>query len=425
MGQDKVLASDRPTFEGFLDLVEDGWVHGWAYDPAHPSQRVEVAIVVDGERVVSGRADRYRADLDRLGKGDGHCAFQFEVPQRFRDGVSRTLRVVYRDNGADLSGSPRSVEIGSCSVATRLSEYTRGVGYRSRFGGLWTDLDSAAELVDGKRALGWISEEESELLRTWVRDGFVVIPRAISHELIDALDLEVEQIWSGSSPHRCLVEFWEGGVRTEKPAGPAFKDKAVKLLDLHSVSDIARQLIFSKRIERFLTLLFERPALATQTLYFRWGSRQEMHQDSAFVKMSSPLQFAASWIALEDISPDTGELEYYVGSHRLEDYLFEGASKWMPANSGEYRSYVDSLHKRSSERGFKRERFLAKKGDVLLWSADLAHGGSSYIDRGITRKSLVTHYCPVSCNPIYGLTAPSIPRYRFSDGAYYTAAMRG
>jgi hypothetical protein len=299
------------------------------------------------------------------------------------------------------------------------------MGYRSHFGGLWTDLDSAVELIDGKRALGWISEEESELLGNWVRDGFVIIPRAISHELIDSLDIEVDRIWSGTSPHRCLVEFWEDGVRTEKPAGPVFKDKAVKLLDLHCVSDVARQIIFSKRIERFLTLLFERPALATQTLYFRWGSGQEMHQDSAFVKISSPLQLAASWIALEDISPDTGELEYYVGSHRLEDYLFEHTSKWMPAHSAEYRPYVDSLHKRSSDRGLKRERFLAKKGDVLLWSADLAHGGSSYIDRGITRKSLVTHYCPVSCNPVYGLDAPSTPRRRFSDGAYYTAAMRG
>ncbi len=97
----------------------------------------------------------------------------------------------------------------------------------------------------------------------------------------------------------------------------------------------------------------------------------------------------------------------------------------MPANSGEYRSYVDSLHKRSAERGLARRRFLAKKGDVLLWSADLAHGGSTYTDKGITRKSLVTHYCPVSCRPIYGLDAPSTPRHQFTTGAYYTSAPRG
>ncbi len=239
------------------------------------------------------------------------------------------------------------------------------------------------------------------------------------------LDQEVEQLWAGDSSYRCLVEYWENGIRTEQVAGPDFKERAVKLLDLHSVSHAARQIIFSKKIERFLTILFERPALATQTLYFRWGSRQEMHQDSAFVKISSPMELVASWVALEDISPNSGELEFFVGSHRLEDYLFEGSSKWMPVGSSEYRAYVDSLHNRCSERGLARERFLAKKGDVLLWSADLVHGGSSYVSKGITRKSLVTHYCPISCSPIYGIGLAETSRHRFSDSAHYTYAQRG
>jgi hypothetical protein len=347
------------------------------------------------------------------------------LPQSVLDGAARTLRVIYRETGEDLFGSPRSLQLGTCSATRKSSELARGVGYKSRFGGLWTDLEKAEELIAGKRALGWISDEESDLLSSWVRDGFVIIPNAIPHEVIDALDLEVEHIWAGTSSYRCLVEYWENGIRTEQVAGADFKERAVKLLDLHGVSDAARQIIFSKKIERFLTLLFERPALATQTLYFRWGSRQEMHQDSAFVKISSPMELVASWVALEDISPDSGELEFYVGSHRLEDYLFEGSSKWMPVGSNEYRAYVDSLHSRCAQRGLARERFLAKKGDVLLWSADLVHGGSSYVSKGVTRKSFVTHYCPISCSPIYGIGLAETARHRFSDSAHYTYALRG
>ncbi|HVS44039.1 MAG TPA: hypothetical protein VMU20_17460 [Candidatus Dormibacteraeota bacterium] len=47
------------------------------------------------------------------------------------------------------------------------------------------------------------------------------------------------------------------------------------------------------------------------------------------------------------------------------------------------------------------KRFLARKGDVFIWSADLAHGGSPIEDRSLTRRSLVGHFTPVSQEPQY------------------------
>ena len=41
-----------------------------------------------------------------------------------------------------------------------------------------------------------------------------------------------------------------------------------------------------------------------------------------------------------------------------------------------------------------------RPGDVI-WSADLAHGGSEYSDASTTRRSLVTHYCPADTHPMY------------------------
>src|ERR1700744_2875463 len=43
-------------------------------------------------------------------------------------------------------------------------------------------------------------------------------------------------------------------------------------------------------------------------------------------------------------------------------------------------------------------RHMARKGDLLLWHADLPHGGSA-ITAGGPRRSLVTHYCPRSLSP--------------------------
>ena len=133
---------------------------------------------------------------------------------------------------------------------------------------------------------------------------------------------------------------------------------------------------------------------------------------------------AASWVALEDVSPESGELEYYVGSHRLEDYLFDGRFKWMPFRSPEYSAFVESLHVRSHAQGLPRQRFLPRKGDALIWSADLVHGGSAGARAGITRQSLVTHYCPAACSPAYGNAGIVRTREQYSDSAFYACSPR-
>jgi hypothetical protein len=51
-----------------------------------------------------------------------------------------------------------------------------------------------------------------------------------------------------------------------------------------------------EQIRRFLGLLFERPPLAFQSLLFRWGSEQEMHQDAAYVVLRSPMELVGCWI---------------------------------------------------------------------------------------------------------------------------------
>jgi len=281
-----------------------------------------------------------------------------------------------------------------------------------------------SRLSEGKCALGAVSSAEAKLLADWIDQGFVVLPQAVPHDLIDRLDMDVDSVWAGTSAKRAFVEFWEDGKLTIQKASPRFKDERVKLLDLYGQFESARQIVFSPAILRFLALLFERPVVAFQSLYFRWGSQQDIHQDTAFVKVSSPLEFAASWIALEDIRPGSGELEYYVGSHQLDDHLFDRDQEWMPLpfDAATYEGFIASLDRRSRERGLPRAGFLPKKGDVLIWSADLAHGGSKNATPGVTRKSLVTHYCPANCQALYGGGTTS--RHKYTPAAYYTSASR-
>jgi hypothetical protein len=415
MASDRASSEDR--FEGFLERIDNGWVFGWAWNGRLPNAPIEIEVLVDGTSAGRATASLYRPDLESVGKGDGRHGFEAQLP----DGVrthSRTIEVRFAGTDRSLQGSPRVVAFDDAADAAT------GPAYRSRFGGLWTDLSNAREVLDGKADLGWITAEEKALLTQWIEEGYVLLQGAVPPETIDRLDADVESVWRGTSSKKCYVEFLHEGAVIH-PASARFKEERAKLLDLHVHFDSARQVVFHPRVVRFISLVLERPMLAFQSLYFRWGSQQAVHQDTAYVKVSSPLEFVASWVALEDVRPDSGELEYYARSHTLDDFLFDGRHKWMPSKSTQEVAYLEGLHARSAERGLERRKFRPKKGDVFLWSADLAHGGSQKAEPGRTRKSIVTHYCPVDCDPVYGGGEMRPERRRHDSAAWYIAHPRG
>jgi hypothetical protein len=245
--------SSGGEFEGCVDRVEDGWVLGWAWEPRKPNEPIDIQVLIDGTPAVRSRAGLYRPDLERAGKGNGGHAFEIRLPEPLDVSVPHEVRVVHAASGADFGGSPATTRAAG-RTTPGLEPTANSIGYHSRFGGLWTDLPNAVDVIAGKHALGWISSAEHDLLKEWIINGFVILPHAVPHDLIDRLDGEVERIWDGDSGHRIFVEFWENGEKTIQPAGLRFRDRRVKLLDLFAHSESARHIIFSPPIVRFLTL---------------------------------------------------------------------------------------------------------------------------------------------------------------------------
>lgn len=290
--------------------------------------------------------------------------------------------------------------------------------FRSPFGGLWTDLDDAPQRVRSQLAAGEITEHQAHQLTHWIEHGYLILEHAVPSELVDSLLDEIDQAWRGEIPG-LWVEHWDHLTPCFSPASPELREIPHKLHDLYSQSPAARRAIFSPPIHDFLQLVFDRPPMAFQSLTFERGTGQPIHQDTAYVVVSSPLEFAASWIALEDIQPDAGALEYYEGSHRMKDFLFQGKYKNMPPGDPDHQKFLDSLHEQAREMGLPRKKFLPNKGDALLWSADLAHGGSAEITPGTTRRSHVTHYCPNNLAPGYFGSREHSERIPYGDDAYY------
>ena len=109
----------------------------------------------------------------------------------------------------------------------------------------------------------------------------------------------------------------------------------MRIVDVYAARPAALKVLLAPKLVRFLSLIFDAEPLLFQSLTFECGSEQGMHQDSAYVVVSSPMELVASWTALEDIRPDSGELQYFEGSHRLPEYLFSGEHKsWDPSRDG-------------------------------------------------------------------------------------------
>lgn len=308
---------------------------------------------------------------------------------------------------------------------------TANSSFHSEFGGLWTDrLDAKSEIKRRARA-GEITLDDEVLLEQWVENGFVILPGAVEPELCALLASELEAIFREGSD-TVFYQEPEAPPGQSSPVPRGLPPSRMRLVDLYGASLSAAKILLSQRIAQFLKLVFGEAPLCFQGLTFEMGSEQGLHQDTAYVVVDRPLELAAAWVALEDVAEGSGELAYLVGSHRLPDWKFGGNSKhWDSAQHGteDHDNWSKWLVRKSEELGFGKKLFRPVMGDVLIWSADLVHGGSPVGDRTLTRRSLVGHYCPASRTPHYFNYLQDREKVPFQSGfyssAYYsTAALR-
>lgn len=260
--------------------------------------------------------------------------------------------------------------------------------------GLWIDEPDAMQRLAGMA----LAPELRGDLTQFIERGFTIIPQAISPELADQVVADAHRVLAEPAPYvvRNAGAYADPARLQELGVGD-------RIIDLYAVSEAARAAVFAPRVAALLEAAFAEPAIAIQSLYFEYGSQQSIHQDTAYVVSRRPLGLAAIWIALEDVAPGTGELCYYPGGHRFPHFLFGGERKhWIQSQDGQaqHQTYFKHLHDCAAERGIQVESFLPRKGDVLVWHADLPHGGSR-ITQMHTRRSLVLHFAPQSVKANY------------------------
>jgi ectoine hydroxylase-related dioxygenase (phytanoyl-CoA dioxygenase family) len=179
-------------------------------------------------------------------------------------------------------------------------------------------------------------------------------------------------------------------------------------------SPAIRELATHPRILSLLETLYGRRAIPFQTLNFCRGTQQAGHTDQIHFS-SLPARFMCGvWVALEDVDADNGPLFYYPGSHRFPEYDLNDLG--YTASQPEYGAYVSFLAKLLDKRGMRKEELHAPRGNALVWSSNIVHGGSPILDARRTRHSQVTHYYFADCiyyTPVF--SNPKLGQFLWRD----------
>jgi len=224
------------------------------------------------------------------------------------------------------------------------------------------------------------SDEINDLACTLNKDGFAVFdfPEPNFNKI-------VEDIKNIISP-KYDWEKWRSGERAD-----------LRIQDAWSFCVQVKELAANKKLLEILSILYGRHAFPFQTLNFGVGTQQAAHSDHVHFN-SLPEKFMCGvWIALEDIDEQNGALFYYPGSQNWVSLSNEHFSIDPENNPREhvyahYPKFTDTWQTLAKYYNATPKVAKLKKGQAVIWTSNVVHGGGTIMDKTRTRWSQVTHY---------------------------------
>ena len=266
---------------------------------------------------------------------------------------------------------------------------------------IWVDASSAADAIENRAAAGEITAEEAANLRKFASDGYCILDIDFTAGDAAEFDREVDRLWR-EKPADIAFAYDSPPLRFSVADESRQRRPRYRIHDIHSRFELAKRLYLEPLLHRYASLILGERAVATQSLYFEFGSQQALHRDSIVVPTPKFGHLVAAWIALEDIDPQSGALAYVPGSQKIPfyefapgEYMFDGR-RMGDLEARAAMAFHDDECKR---RGLEPKLFLARRGQVFFWHSALLHGGGPVGDERLTRKSLAVHYSTLANHP--------------------------
>lgn len=163
-----------------------------------------------------------------------------------------------------------------------------------------------------------------------------------------------------------------------------------------------------KNVIEFLKLTYKRKPIPFSTINFFASTEQPLHSDYWHFGSTPERYLCGVWIAMEDIHQDAGPLQVVPNSFSLPITTQESLGLDIPKTTKEvkknYSIYEEFVKRQLKEFNLSTVPILIKKGQCLIWSANLLHGAFKRVNKNLTRKSMVTHFHFENCkyyNPVF------------------------
>jgi ectoine hydroxylase-related dioxygenase (phytanoyl-CoA dioxygenase family) len=211
------------------------------------------------------------------------------------------------------------------------------------------------------------------------RDGYLVIEEPVADgALLDAIVDGLDHRYGKPLHERDGVVYYRNRIQ-----------------DAWKIDDRVKALALAPPVLALLEDLYGRRPLPFQTLNFRIGTQQKAHSDALHFNSEPEGFMCGVWVALEDVDLDNGPVVFYPGSHKLPFMLMADAG--LEPGEESYGSYEEHIARLIERERLEPRHGTMRKGQALVWAANLLHGGAPQPDRARSRHSQVTHYFFEGC----------------------------
>ena len=245
----------------------------------------------------------------------------------------------------------------------------------------WLDTPQGIAKLPTHPGLQRFDAATRDAILAWPANGYLILRGLFKPSEVAEMNAEIDRLI-----HDKVVDF-------------NFTGRKIMFAFHHSA--LLRKYVHDRRILDVMDFVLGKKMNVFQSINFLTGSEQAAHSDSIHMTTHPLGYMTAAWIALEEITPDNGPLVYHPGSHKLP-YLLNGqydhGGNQFVIGEDAYLRYEQAVDRSIEEGHFERKELLAQPGDVLLWHANLLHGGKKITGSGagvtgplVTRKSMVIH----------------------------------
>ncbi|MFL2790428.1 MAG: phytanoyl-CoA dioxygenase family protein [Paracoccaceae bacterium] len=236
------------------------------------------------------------------------------------------------------------------------------------------------------------SKEIFDLQTSFIENGYAIVDLELSSDFCQEIINDMNRI-NGSINKKLNPDIYH---YNEFP----------RLIEAWRQSPSIRQLALNQTIYNLLKKLYKSNPIPFSTINFTKGTEQPMHSDYFHFGSMPELMLAGVWVALEDVNPKSGPLSIAARSHKSPVMLPEDLGEIaLPKSMADlkriystYESYVEAY---IAENNLSIETPVLRRGQAIIWAANLFHGAGTIENKKLTRYSQVTHYHFESCEFFY------------------------